>query len=201
MSDQKLKLAVIIGSVRNGRFGPVVTQWFVEQATQHGQFSVDVIDLVETPLPLALPPEPPAYAPADFRPAEMAGLTAKLAAADAVVVVTPEYNHSFPAALKSAIDWHFSEWQAKPIGFVSYGGAGGGVRAVEQLRLIFTELHAVTVRDSPSFPKFWELFGPDGQLVAPEEPNASAKAMLDQLLWWGQLLHDARATHPYTVAG
>jgi hypothetical protein len=85
MSDQKLKLAVIIGSVRSGRFGPVVTQWFAEQAVQHGQFSVDVIDLAETPLPLPLPlplpPEPPAFAPADSWPAEMAGLTAKLSTA------------------------------------------------------------------------------------------------------------------------
>jgi NAD(P)H-dependent FMN reductase len=77
ISSEILKLAVILGSVRQGRFGPVIAQWFAGEARQHGQFSVDLIDLVETPLPLVLPPEPPKIATTDARPAEMAGLTRK----------------------------------------------------------------------------------------------------------------------------
>ncbi len=67
------------------------------------------------------------------------------------VVVTPEYNHSFPGPLKAAIDRHVTPWQAKPVGFVSYGGISGGLRAVEHLRQVFAELHAVTVRETVSF--------------------------------------------------
>jgi NAD(P)H-dependent FMN reductase len=128
-------------------------------------------------------------------------VTPRLARADAFVVVTPEYNHSFPASLKSAIDWHFVEWQAKPIGFVSYSGGTGGIRAVEQLRQVFAELSAVTVRDAVSFPRYYELFGPDGSLTNPEGPNGAAKELLDQLLWWGSVLHDGRAGAGYAPAG
>jgi NAD(P)H-dependent FMN reductase len=197
ISSEILKLAVILGSVRQGRFGPVIAQWFAGEARQHGQFSVDLIDLAESPLPLVLPPEPPKIATTDARPAEMAGLTRKLETADVFVVVTPEYNHSFPASIKSLIDWHFTEWRAKPIGFVSYGGAGGGLRAVEQLRLVFAEMHAVSVRDTVSFHRYPELFDADGQLIDLDGPNGAAKLLLDQLAWWGAVLHDARLNSPY----
>ncbi len=66
--------------------------------------------------------------------------------ADAFVVVTPEYNHAYPAVLKFMIDCAYAEWQAKPVAFVSYGGISGGLRAVEQLRLVFAELHADAAR-------------------------------------------------------
>jgi hypothetical protein len=72
-------------------------------------------------------------------------------AADAFVVVTPEYNHSYPASLKHAIDMAHGEWNTKPVAFVSYGGISGGLRAVEALRLVFAELHATTIRDTVSF--------------------------------------------------
>ncbi|MFI2352622.1 NADPH-dependent FMN reductase [Streptomyces sp. NPDC019443] len=200
MPSETLNLAVIIGSVREGRFGPVVARWFVEQAEQHGQFTVDLIDLADTPLPLELPPVPPALEPDMARPAEMAGLTRRITAADAIVVVTPEYNRSFPASLKAAIDWHYTEWQAKAVGFVGYSGGSGGILAMEQLRQVFGELQAHTVRDYVAFPRYYELFGPDGILRDPEGPNGAAKVLLDQLLWWGSVLHDARRARPHTTA-
>ncbi|MBT2489348.1 NAD(P)H-dependent oxidoreductase [Streptomyces sp. ISL-96] len=195
-TETPLNLAVIVGSVREGRFAPVVADWFVEQAQRHGRFNVDLIDLADTPLPLELPAVPPAMEPDLPRPASMEPLTRRLAAADAVVVLTPDYNRSFPASLKAAIDWHYTEWQAKPIGFVGYSGGSGGLLAIEQLRQVFNELHAHTVRDYVSFPRYYELFSPDGTLKNPEEPNGAAKVMLDQLLWWGTILHDARRDRP-----
>ncbi|MER6995644.1 NAD(P)H-dependent oxidoreductase [Streptomyces sp. NPDC000410] len=200
MTSQNLNLAVINGSVREGRFGPVVTSWFTEQARQHGRFTVDVIDLADTELPLALPSVPPALQPDLPRPDGMADLTRRLDEADAFVVVTPDYNRSFPASLKAAIDWHFTQWQKKPVGFVGYSGASGGLLAIEQLRQVFNELDAHTVRDYVSFPRYYELFGPDGTLIAPEGPNGTAKVMLDQLDWWGSLLHDARRDRPFGAA-
>ncbi|MBP0451827.1 NAD(P)H-dependent oxidoreductase [Kitasatospora sp. RG8] len=200
MSNERLNLAVLVGSVRNGRFGPVVANWFAEQAGRHGEFAVDLIDLADFDIPLELPSVPPAMQPDLPRPAGMAELTRRLRAADAVVVVTPDYNRSFPAALKAAIDWHYTEWQAKPIGFVGYSGASGGLLAIEQLRQVFNELHAHTVREYVSFPRYYLLFSPDGTLIAPEEPEGSAKVLLDQLHWWAAVLHDARRDRPY-VAG
>ncbi|MGV9772046.1 NADPH-dependent FMN reductase [Streptosporangium sp. NPDC003464] len=74
------------------------------------------------------------------------------AAADAFVIVTPEYNHSFPASLKNAVDWRQEEWRGKRVAFVSYGQASGGLRAVEQLRPVFAALGAVCVGEPVSFP-------------------------------------------------
>ncbi|EST39339.1 hypothetical protein N566_02495 [Streptomycetaceae bacterium MP113-05] len=190
------RLAVIVGSVREGRFGPVVAEWFAGEAEQFGGFAhVDVIDLVDHRLPLVLPGF--GTAP-DADTARVAGaLSERLHAADAFVVVTPEYNHSFPASLKNAIDWFRTEWQAKPVGFVSYGGMSGGLRAVEQLRQIFAELHAVTVRDSLSFHGARERFDGDGRPHDAEGTATAAKAMLGQLQWWADALRAARARTPY----
>ncbi|CAM4192926.1 NAD(P)H-dependent oxidoreductase [Nocardia ninae] len=187
-----LKLAVIIGSVREGRFGPVVAEWFTEHARSHGAFEVDVIDLAQADLPLALPAAPPALEPNPERPAGMVDLTERLAAADAFVIVTPDYNRSIPAALKAVIDWHFTQWDAKAIGFVGYSGASGGLLAIEHLRQIFGELNAHTVRNYVAFPRYYLLFDEDGRLREPEEPAEAALAMLDQLQWWADALVAAR---------
>ena len=183
-----LHLAVIVGSTRAGRFGPTVANWFVSQAEQRDGMTIDLIDLVDAQLPFVLSstPGPP-----------VAGMSARLAAADAFVIVTPEYNHSFPAALKNAIDWHFVEWRAKPIGCVSSGGASGGLRAVEQLRQVFAELHAVTIRDGVSFADIWRSFDANGALAASGAAREAAARMLVQLRWWARTLRDARAASPY----
>ncbi|MFC7482549.1 NADPH-dependent FMN reductase [Luedemannella flava] len=158
---------------------------------------MDRVDLAEANLPLVLGPEPPAIATTDPRPADMKQLVAVLDEADAFIVVTPEYNRSFPASIKALIDWTYTEWRAKPIGFVSYGASSGGLRAVEQLRLIFAEMHAVSVRDCVSFANYWELFGEDGTLVDPEPAEAAATTLLGELGWWGEALLDARTNRPY----
>ena len=157
--NETSKVVIIIGSVREGRFGPVVADWVAARAREHGAFEVDVVDLADIDLPLALPAESPLYAGDAYpRPAGMAELTTRLDAADAFVLVTPEYNHSYPASLKTAIDWHFTQWAAKPVAFVSYGGAAGGRHAVLHLENVLTELHAVTIRDGLAFPNYFTNF-------------------------------------------
>ncbi|TQM15251.1 NADPH-dependent FMN reductase [Pseudonocardia kunmingensis] len=191
MDATPLRLAVVIASTREGRFGPTVASWFTEQARRRADLDLDVLDLAEAGLPDRLT----GYgAPV---PAPVTAVTPRLAAADAFVVVTPEYNHSYPAPVKTLIDWHLAEWQAKPVGFVSYGGMSGGLRAVEHLRGVFAEVHAVTVRDTVSFHGAWDRFGPDARPVDAAECSAAAKAMLDQLTWWAHALRDARAARPY----
>ncbi|MET8771363.1 NAD(P)H-dependent oxidoreductase [Streptomyces sp. NPDC004658] len=191
-----LRVTVIVGSVREGRRGRAVADWFLATAaTADPGLDLDVIDLAGVDLPLVLPgwggtPSPEAAA-------ALKEVSPRLAAADAFVIVTPEYNHSFPAALKNLIDWHHREWQAKPVGFVSYGGLGGGLRAVEQLRLVFAELHAVTVRDSVSLHGPWSGLGEDGLPRDADVCAGAAKGMLGQLTWWGRALRTARADRPY----
>ncbi len=195
-NETKHRLAVIVGSVREGRFGPVVASWVAEQARAHGVFEVEVVDLAGVELPLALPAMPPKLAGADYpRPAGMAALTTVLEAADGFIVVTPEYNHSYPAALKAAVDWHFTQWAAKPVAFVSYGGGAGGRHAVLHLENVFSELHAVTIRDGLAFPNYFTAWQ-DGRPLS-DEPAGYAKTMLDQLAWWSGALRSARAASPY----
>ncbi|GAA3498235.1 NAD(P)H-dependent oxidoreductase [Streptomyces prasinosporus] len=196
MNNDTYRLVVIVGSVREGRFGPVVGSWVAEQAREHGGFEVEVVDLAEIDIPLALPAAPPKYAGDDYpRPAGMAPLTSALEGADAFVVVTPEYNHSYPASLKAAIDWHFTQWTAKPVAFVSYGGAAGGRHAVLHLENVLTELHAVTIRDGLAFPNYFTAWQ-DGRPLDPEAPGY-AKTLLEQLAWWAGALRSAREAAPY----
>lgn len=177
MSTQPLHVAVIVASTREGRFGPTVAAWFAGEAGHRTDLDVEIVDL-----------------------AEVGSVTGKLGAADAFVVVTPEYNHSYPAPLKSVIDSHFREWHAKPVGFVSYGGLSGGLRAVEHLRQVFAEVHAVTVRDTVSFHGARSCFGPDGMPLDPAEPRAAVRLLLERLAWWGLTLRDAHQARPYVTA-
>jgi NAD(P)H-dependent FMN reductase len=197
MIHHQLKIAVILGSTRDGRAGPAVSGWILDQVAQRGGMEADLIDLVETPLPTVFPVlcQPPASAEARR---QLDAVSPRLAAADAFIVVTPEYNHSFPAVLKNAIDWHATEWHAKPVAFVSYGAFSAGLRAVEQLRLVFAELHAVTIRDSVGFQRIWEQFDADGRAADPAA-EAAAKVMLDRLAWWGHTLREAKVFQPYPV--
>jgi NAD(P)H-dependent FMN reductase len=175
-----MKIGVIYGSTRVGRFCDRVAAWTYLKIAAHNGFEAETID----PLHLTNDEE----------------LRQRLAACDGFVVVTPEYNHGYPAPLKSLIDSIGAEWQAKPVGFVSYGGASGGLRAVEQLRQVFAELHAVTIRDSVSFAGAWEQFDEAGALLRPERAERSMAAMLDRLRWWANALRVARNAEPYKTA-
>ncbi|MFG2542254.1 NADPH-dependent FMN reductase [Streptomyces sp. NPDC048594] len=185
-----LRVTLLVGSNRHGRFGPVVADWLLDHLRAHDDLIPEVVDVAEADLPTTLAPTPEATA-------ALAGVTPKLAGADAFVVLTPEYNHSFPAGLKNVIDWHFTEWRAKPVGLVSYGGLAGGLRAAEHLRQVFAELHAVTVRDTVSFHNAGASFDDEGALRDPSGPDAAAKTMLDQLVWWGRALREAKERRPY----
>jgi NAD(P)H-dependent FMN reductase len=173
-SETPIRLAVVVGSVRDGRFGPVVGHWFAERAGRRPELAVDLVDLLETGAG-------PAFAD-------------RIGAADAVVIVTPEYNHSFPGPLKTAIDETSGQWHGKPVGFVAYGGLSGGLRAVEQLRPVLAELHAVGLRDTVSFHGAAAAFDASGR---PREGTADAAAtvLLDALVWWSVTLRRARDEH------
>jgi len=184
MSDSPLRVAVIVGSTREGRFGATVAQWFAGQARQRADMLVDVVDLAELDLPSVL---------ANQTPPAVEAYAERIEQADAFVVVTPEYNHGYPASLKQAIDLLHAPWRRKPVGFVAYGGLSGGLRAVEQLRQVFAELHATTLRDTVSFHVAWTLFDEAGRLLDPDAAVVATTTMLDDLAWWGRALRSARA--------
>jgi NAD(P)H-dependent FMN reductase len=183
MPARNLQLAIIIGSTREGRWGDKVAHWFAGEARRRPDLLVDVIDLAEVDIPAVLPmrhtPDVQAYAE-------------RIDRADAFVVVTPEYNHSYPASLKQAIDVLNAPWRRKPVAFVSYGGLSGGLRAVEHLRQVFAELHATTIRETVSLHRHPLLFDDSGALVESSGPAEATKVMLDDLVWWASALRTAR---------
>jgi NAD(P)H-dependent FMN reductase len=179
-----LRLAVIVGSTREGRAGGCVGSWFVERARRRGDVAVEVVDLAGFRFPERLPREPTP---------EVVRFTDAVARAEAFAVVTPEYNRSFPASLKQAIDYAYEEWHAKPVGFVSYGSRSHGLYAVEALRCVFAELHTVTMRDGVSL----DLLAQGG--VETGELEREAGVLLDELAWWGLALREARIRRPYVA--
>ncbi|MFP5019697.1 NADPH-dependent FMN reductase [Pseudonocardia phyllosphaerae] len=194
-ADRAPTLLVLVGSVRDGRFGHVAGSWVAERAREHGGFDVELVDLADVDVPLVLPAASPKDAASYPRPPGMTSLTRALDAADAVLLVTPEYNHSYPASLKAAIDWHYTQWAAKPVTFASYGGGSGGRHAVLHLENVLVELHAVPIRDRLAFadyPLHWD----DGR---PTEAAAqiAAKNVLDLLHWWAVALARGRTEAPY----
>jgi NAD(P)H-dependent FMN reductase len=183
-----IHVGLIYGSTRKGRFCDTVAGWAADEIRAQGHYTVDIIDPAEITIGSR---DEPSTSPT---------LWQRMARADAFVVVTPEYNHGYTAALKLLIDSVGAEWHAKPVAFVSYGGISGGLRAVEQLRLVFAELHAVTIRDSVSFASAWEHFDAAGKIKQPERAHRSMAAMLVRLRWWAVALRDARAAAPYAAA-
>ncbi|WP_267241691.1 NADPH-dependent FMN reductase [Streptomyces sp. PR69] len=176
-----LRVAVIIGSTREGRVGGSVGRWFMERAAGRGGLELTVLDLVDYDFPARYP---------DRATGQVRRFTEQIGRADAFVVVTPEYNRSFPASLKQAIDFAYDEWQTKPVAFVSYGHGSSGLYAVEALRSVFTELHTVTLRNGVHLNLLDD--------AAPAEGGDRAVGrMLDQLDWWGLALREARAARPY----
>ncbi|TQM28719.1 NADPH-dependent FMN reductase [Nocardia bhagyanarayanae] len=183
--DTPVRLEIIVASVRPERFAPVVADWFLRVVRARPEFDTGVIDLIDTPLPTDLTDTPEAQAYRD-----------RLAAADAFVAITSEYNHGYPASLKTAFDTAKREWRAKPIGFVSYGGLSGGLRAVEQLRQVVAEIHMVSIRETVSIHQAKRQFDATGTPTDGAAIDASER-MLRQLHWWARHLRDARAADPY----
>ncbi|WP_414939005.1 NADPH-dependent FMN reductase [Amycolatopsis sp. cmx-11-51] len=188
-AQSPLRLAVIIGSVRHERFADAITGWLLTELAAIDNLEVDPIDLADVDLPLR-----------GTRPGGTeTAISGRLHAADAYLVVTPEYNHSFPAALKNAIDWHFEEWAYKPVAFVGYGAGSSGIRAIEQLRLIFPELRATTTRDAVLLNAPWTRLGPNGY-EATEGERGALTATMTELDWWARTLRAGRVAEQASAA-
>ncbi|MGW1603496.1 NADPH-dependent FMN reductase [Streptomyces eurythermus] len=184
--DNRLRIAVVIGSVRRPRMAEPLAAWLERELGAAHWLDLDVIDLASVSLPMhAMQAGGAAASPIAHR----------LADADGFVFLTPEYNHSFPAPVKNVIDWHMTEWAYKPVAFVGYGGSGG-IRAIEQLRAVFPELRATTVRESVLLPMPWEHLDADGRFVPPPGADQALHATMRELRAWAQALRSLRAADP-----
>lgn len=167
------KLNVVVASTRPGRIGYPVAQWFVDLAREHGGFDVELVDLAEVNLPLLDEPNHPRLG--QYVHDHTKRWSASVDAADAFVFVTPEYNYGMPASLKNAIDYLHTEWQYKPVGFVSYGGISAGTRAVQMTKQVVTTLKMTSAAEAVSIPFVSQFLDDDGAIQANEIMESSAK--------------------------
>jgi NAD(P)H-dependent FMN reductase len=134
-----------MGSVRAGRRCVAIADWAL--ARRPAALACEVIDLKQWLLPMddeaAIP------ATGEYANDHTRAWSAKVAGADGIVIVTPQYNWGYPAALKNALDHLYDEWKAKPLMLVTYGGHGGD-KCAKQLRVVAKGLHMKPVWTSPA---------------------------------------------------
>lgn len=172
-------LQIVIGSTRPGRVGLPVAQWFSQRAREHAGFEVELVDLAEVNLPLLDEPNHPRLH--QYTHEHTRAWSATVARGEAYVFVHPEYNYGLNAALKNAIDYLFGEWQYKAVGFVSYGGVSGGLRAVQMIKQVVTALKMVPVQEAVTVPFVAKFIDDEGRFQATPILEASATALLDEL--------------------
>lgn len=190
---EKLKIKIILASVRNNRFGDKPANWIAALASQMPEFDAELLDLKDYALPIFAEGTSPSQITGDYGKPEIDRWAKKIAEADGFVFVTPEYNHGYPASLKNNLDYLYKEWNKKPMCVVAYGGTGGA-RSTEQLRTISVELQMVPIRNTVHIFNPWTLSEMDGSLKAGALDSyvPGAQNMLTQLSWWASVLKEAR---------
>jgi NAD(P)H-dependent FMN reductase len=186
-----MKIAVIMSTTRDARFGDKPAKWIYDLASERREFELELIDLRDFDLPFFNEAATNAWAPT--KNPEGVRWQKKVAEFDGYIFVTAEYNRSLPAVLKNAIDYAYNEWNRKPAAYVGYGSVGGA-RSVEHLRTICVELQMAPMRTSV------HIGGADFMAVSRQGKKMeelthllpSVKDMLDQLAWWTSALKAAR---------
>ena len=183
----RLKIFVILGSVREGRMAKPVGQWVCDQAADRDGIDCELVDLKDWDLPIYPFAETPAKGcytdPLQQRWAE------KVASADGYILIAPEYNHGAPAVLKNALDFVYREWNRKPVTFVGYGG-NGGARSIEGLALVVRELQMAALEASVHIMGVWSKVK-DGRFTGDDKDLRWIGHAFDELEWWGRALKAA----------
>jgi len=176
---------IIVGSVRPGRIGLPIATWVRERAEAHGGFDVDFVDLAELNLPFMDEPNHPSLH--QYTQPHTIAWGERVAAADAFLFVTPEYNHSYSPVLKNALDFLNREWWRKPLGVVSYGGVSAGTRGAVALTTVTSNLGMVKVGANVemNFPKTRIV---EGAFVPTEKEAAILEKELGELLELSEVL-------------
>lgn len=190
----RLKIKVIIGSTRRDRFSEKPAEWVSSEIKKRDGVEAELLDLRDYPMPFFDEAVPPAMKKEPYQNEIVKKWTGKIAEADGFIIITPEYNHGYPAVLKNALDYVYGEWNRKAVGFVSYGSVSGA-RSVEQLRQVAIELQMAPIRSAVhlSADKWTQVFMgkmPANELF--ESSNEYLNKFFDDLLWWANALKTAR---------
>ena len=176
----KRKIAVISSSVRDGRLSHRVALFLSELLRKRGDVEVDLVDLREYDFPLfherlAYMKEPAA---------DVLDFARRITEADGVLVVSPVYNASFPAALKNVVDLLFSEWSRKPVLVVSVTyGPNPGIQTVQQLQALFLKMGARVAAPTYTVLNAATDFAEDGTPADPQRLERYAEAPVREFMW------------------
>lgn len=185
-----LELHIILSSTRPGRVGATVAHWFHGLAVEHGKFDVELVDLAALDLPVYDEPRHPVLQ--QYEHEHTRRWAASVAAADAFVFVTPEYNYGPTPALLNALDYVYKEWNYKPAAFVSYGGMSGGIRAAQITKHTLTALKMVPLVEGVAIQMVAQHLDENRQFRPGDVHIGSARTMLDELLRWAEALKTMR---------
>lgn len=185
-----INLHVVITSMRPGRVGLPVGEWFDTYARADGRFNVRLVDLMEVNLPFMDEPNHPRLE--QYTKDHTKAWSKTIDEADAFAFVTPEYNYGMPASLKNAIDFLSREWAYKPAGFVSYGGISGGTRSVQHAKQVVTTVNMMPMSPAVNVPFVAKFINDDGRFEPNEPLEKGATALLDELEKWAAALKPLR---------
>lgn len=191
-----IKIGVIIGSIRPGRSGKDVADWYLEKVANAEGIDFELIDLADIDLPLLDEAYPPAMG--QYQNRHTKDWAEIISQYDGFVWITAEYNHAPPASLLNAISYLFNEWNRKPVAFVGYGNMGG-VRAIEQLRMVAGELEMADIRLAVGIRNPWDMKDQNG-VIKQELVYGDPVAQAEQLRWWADALKTAKADLAAAVA-
>lgn len=184
-----LKIAIVLGSIRDGRVSPQVGEWVKQLGEAQGKAEFSIIDLKEYKMPIFYK-RFSEYDGSEEEYARLKELQQKTLNADAYVFITPEYNHAITAAQKNYFDLYYTEFNNKSAGIVSYGSFLGA-RAAEQLRSILSEVQIAHVRQHVGLSLFNDFEGFVNFKPLPMQAQG-VELMLDQVINWSEALADLR---------
>lgn len=186
----EIKLNVIIGSTRPGRWGPIVAKWVEREARTHGKFQVELVDIAQFNLPIFDEPAHPRLQ--QYQHSHTKRWAASVASGDAFLFVAPEYNNFINAALVNALQYLSVEWNYKVAGIVSYGGVSGGLRASQELRQLLGNLNVMAIPQCVPVPFFTKLINEDNVFRPTEQIADGLKLILNELEKWALALQRLR---------
>lgn len=184
----KIFIPILLGSARDGRFSEYAAKFVLKEAENYGQFDTELIDVY------------------DFVTKSQTGTamtkekaeewSAKMSRADGLIIVSPEYNHSYPGELKLMLDQLYKEYNRKPLGICGVSsGSWGGIRMVEQLRLIAIEFQMVPLRTAVYFSNIHALFDAEGKITDGSYKD-KVTGLFGEVLWYAKALKSAREVSP-----
>jgi NAD(P)H-dependent FMN reductase len=182
MNSRPLSIPVILGTTRKGRMSARAARFMVSQIERRAGIITELIDISELPMPVDDAGDG----------IKDPGFSEKMTMADALVIVTPEYNHSFPGLLKHVLDSCLKEYIHKAAGIVGVSaGPFGGVRAIQDLIPVIRELGLVNIFWDVNFGNVSTLFDESGALLDRAFVGRADK-FLNELIWMAKTLRHGR---------